>query len=151
MLDAQDVVGESCGSQFDSESSVLMSVRAELPHLPILASNSVNSSEFQGSGLWRQQKRIQRDETKPQRHLLDDWKNRDTQRFKTHQSASAMVLARKRKRDEQRRKCGDKRQCTDSDAASEHNGESEQDSLDMEEQLTAFVEYVAFLMTLDKV
>ncbi|KAG7400787.1 Transcription initiation factor TFIID subunit 13 [Phytophthora boehmeriae] len=136
MLDAQDVVGESCGSQFDSDASALLSARSERP---FLASTSVKAADFPGSGLW--QKHIQRDEAKPQRHSVDEWQNRDSQRFKTHQSASAMVLARKRKRDEQRRKGGDKRQCTDSDGTSELNGDSERDSLDMEEQLTAFVEY----------
>ncbi|KAI9987805.1 hypothetical protein PInf_023849 [Phytophthora infestans] len=52
-------------------------------------------------------------------------------------SASAMVLARKRKRDEQRKLLNSKKQCTDSDGSDYTAGDSEQDSLDMEEQLTA--------------
>ncbi|EEY66475.1 uncharacterized protein PITG_17090 [Phytophthora infestans T30-4] len=54
-----------------------------------------------------------------------------------------MVLARKRKRDEQRKLLNSKKQCTDSDGSDYTAGDSEQDSLDMEEQLTAFVEYNA--------
>lgn len=121
MLDAQDVVGESCSSQFDSDAAVMMS----MPRLPVLGGPA---SDFRGTGRWLQP-HLQRDEHRPERR---DWP-------KAHPSASAMVLARKRKRDEQRRLLGDKRQCTDSDT-SEHN-DSERDSLDMEEQLTAFVEY----------
>ncbi|OWZ24301.1 hypothetical protein PHMEG_000661 [Phytophthora megakarya] len=49
-----------------------------------------------------------------------------------------MVLARKRKRDEQRKLLSSKKQCTDSDSSECNAGD---DSLDMEEQLTAFVEY----------
>ncbi|KAJ8519816.1 hypothetical protein ON010_g18033 [Phytophthora cinnamomi] len=52
-----------------------------------------------------------------------------------------MVLARKRKRDEQRRLLNGKKLCTDSDGSECNAADSEQDSLDMEEQLTAFVEY----------
>ncbi|EGZ17415.1 hypothetical protein PHYSODRAFT_503821 [Phytophthora sojae] len=54
-----------------------------------------------------------------------------------------MVLARKRKRDEQRKLLNGKKQCTDSDGSEYTAADSEQDSLDMEEQLTAFVEYNA--------
>ncbi|POM66025.1 Hypothetical protein PHPALM_18176 [Phytophthora palmivora] len=54
-----------------------------------------------------------------------------------------MVLARKRKREEQRRLLNSKKQCTDSDSSECNAGDSERDSLDMEEQLTAFVEYNA--------
>lgn len=153
LLESQDVVGESCPSQFDSESSSAMmaSVHAELPRLPVretgVGSSSTAdfrgfSSSSSGARSWLQRSHIQRDEAEPTRRVSSDWKSRNSQRIKTRPSASAMVLARKRKRDEQRKLLGGKKQCTDSDGSEYNAGDSERDSLDMEEQLTAFVEYV---------
>ncbi|KAE9045542.1 hypothetical protein PR003_g4336 [Phytophthora rubi] len=136
-----DVVGDSCPSQFDSEPAVVMaSVRAELPSLP------QTSAAFRASSAsaWLQQRsHIQRDEVEPLRRAGGEWTSRNSQRCKARPSASAMVLARKRKRDEQRKLLNGKKQCTDSDGSECNAADSEQDSLDMEEQLTAFVEYNA--------
>ncbi|KAG6623787.1 uncharacterized protein IUM83_01840 [Phytophthora cinnamomi] len=132
-----DVVGESCPSQFDSESVMMTSVHAELPAL--------DAAAFRSTSPWLQQRsHIQRDEAEPLRLAASEWTGRNSQRCKAQRpSASAMVLARKRKRDEQRRLLNGKKLCTDSDGSECNAADSEQDSLDMEEQLTAFVEYNA--------
>lgn len=143
-----DVVGESCpSSQFDSEPAMMASVRAELPSLPTLdKAPAATAAAFRGPsncGWLQQRSHIQRDEAEPPRCAGSEWTNRNSQRRKARPSASAMVLARKRKRDEQRKLLNGK-QCTDSDGSEYTAADSEQDSLDMEEQLTAFVEYVRF-------
>ncbi|ETL92090.1 hypothetical protein L917_09509 [Phytophthora nicotianae] len=147
LIDSQDdVVDESCSSQFDSGSlpPMMASMRAELPRPEVLdKSKSSSTIDFRGSSAstsgacsWRSH--IQRDESEPPKRAGSEWNCRNS---KTRQSASAMVLARKRKRDEQRKLLNSKKQCTDSDCSEYTAGDSEQDSLDMEEQLTAFVEY----------
>ncbi|KAG7393193.1 Transcription initiation factor TFIID subunit 13 [Phytophthora pseudosyringae] len=151
LLEAQDdVVGESCPSQFGSESlpPMMAAMRAELPRMPVLDKNSRSVVDFRGSSAssnarsWLQQRaHIRRDEAEPTRCANGDWESRNLQRAKVRPSASAMVLARKR--DEQRKLLSSKKQCTDSDGSDCNAGDSERDSLDMEEQLTAFVEYNA--------
>ncbi|KAL3668644.1 hypothetical protein V7S43_005944 [Phytophthora oleae] len=147
---SDDVVGESCASQFDSNPTMMASMRAELPRMPALGKNSGRTVDFRGSSAsngstsWLQQHtHIQRDEAEPPRRASSDWKSRNSERVKTRPSASAMVLERKRKRDEQRKLMTSKKQCTDSDCSEYNAADSERDSLDMEEQLTAFVEYNA--------
>ncbi|KAF1776736.1 Histone-fold [Phytophthora cactorum] len=147
LIDSQDdVVDESCPSQFDSGSlpPMMASMRAELPRVEVLGKGNSSTVDFRessksNSGVcsWRPP-HIQRDEAEPPKRASSEWNNRNS---KTRPSASAMVLARKRKRDEQRKLLNSKKQCTDSDGSEYNAGDSEQDSLDMEEQLTAFVEY----------
>ncbi|KAG4051970.1 hypothetical protein PC123_g12832 [Phytophthora cactorum] len=149
LIDSQDdVVDESCPSQFDSGSlpPMMASMRAELPRVEVLGKGNSSTVDFRessksNSGVcsWRPP-HIQRDEAEPPKRASSEWNNRNS---KTRPSASAMVLARKRKRDEQRKLLNSKKQCTDSDGSEYNAGDSEQDSLDMEEQLTAFVEYNA--------
>jgi hypothetical protein len=151
----QDAAGESgpFDSQCDPQSSSMMaSMRTELPQLPgrpnkpgigststadFRGSSGINSSGGGGARSWLQRSHIQRDEAEPPRRVSSQWSSR-----RARPSASAMVLARKRKRDEQRRLLSGKKQCTDSDSSECNAGDSERESLDMEEQLTAFVEYV---------
>ncbi|KAG1704073.1 hypothetical protein DVH05_006086 [Phytophthora capsici] len=138
LLEPSDIVGESCGSQFDSNPTMMASIRAELPALDKNRGRTVDFRGSNGSTSWLQQRtHIQRDEADPSR------RDRNSERMKTRPSASAMVLERKRKRDEQRKLMNNKKQCTDSDSSEYNAADSERDSLDMEEQLTAFVEYNA--------
>ncbi|KAG6962384.1 hypothetical protein JG688_00008629 [Phytophthora aleatoria] len=149
LIDSQDdVVDESCPSQFNSGSlpPMMASMRAELPRVEVLGKGNSSTVDFRessksnsGACSWRPP-HIQRDEAEPPKRASSEWNNRNS---KTRPSASAIVLARKRKRDEQRKLLNSKKQCTDSDGSEYNAGDSEQDSLDMEEQLTAFVEYNA--------
>ncbi|KAF4034134.1 hypothetical protein GN244_ATG13919 [Phytophthora infestans] len=144
LIDPQD--NASCSSQFDSGSlpPMMASMRTDLPRVELLDKGS-NSIDLRGPSKsnndacsWRSH--IQRDEAELLSGVSSDRNCRDS---KMRPSASAMVLARKRKRDEQRKLLNSKKQCTDSDGSDYTAGDSEQDSLDMEEQLTAFVEYNA--------
>ena len=139
-LESQDVVSESCPSPFDAQS--LLMVHSEHPRGPVNASVDFRCNN--GAHSWLQRAHIQRDEAEPARRATREWKNRNSQPCRTRPSASAMVLARKRKRNEQRKLLNNsKKQSIDSD---NNQDDGERESLDMEEQLTAFVEYVSYCM-----
>ncbi|KAL4105793.1 hypothetical protein PRIC1_003851 [Phytophthora ramorum] len=150
LLERQDdVVGESCPSKFDSECPAAM-MATPITRLPrVLDKGAIadfrGSSSGAGTGArsWLQRSHIQRDEAESSRRTSSDWKCKNSQRLRAQPSASAMVLARKRKRDEQRKLLNGKKQCTESDSSDYNAADSERESLDMEDQLTAFVEYNA--------
>ncbi|KAI9913775.1 hypothetical protein PsorP6_005283 [Peronosclerospora sorghi] len=116
---------------------MMSSMHANLPYVAALDPSS-SSIEFHGASdtcSWLQRFQIQRDEMEePTRR---EWKGRNSPLFNTRLSASAMVLARKRKR----KLLNDKRLSEDTEYSDYNAGDSERDSLNMEEQLTAFVEY----------
>ncbi|CAI5702770.1 unnamed protein product [Peronospora effusa] len=138
LLECQDVVSKSYSRPFNAQ-SLLMRRISDPPRRSVSDFRSNTDTHS-----WLQRAHIQRDEAEPTRRATRGWKNRNLQPFKTRSSASAMVLARKCKRNEERKLLNGKKQSMDCRDGSENNrGDEERESLDMEEQLAAFVEYDA--------
>ncbi|UIZ29958.1 hypothetical protein KXD40_003133 [Peronospora effusa] len=138
LLECQDVVSKSYSCPFNAQ-SLLMRRISDPPRRSVSDFRSNTDTHS-----WLQRAHIQRDEAEPTRRATRGWKNRNLQPFKTRSSASAMVLARKCKRNEERKLLNGKKQSMDCRDGSENNrGDEERESLDMEEQLAAFVEYDA--------
>ncbi|CAH0520869.1 unnamed protein product [Peronospora belbahrii] len=84
---------------------------------------------------------MKQNKTKTCRRIDRNWTNRNAYSLKTRPSASAIALTCKWKRNQQHKLM--KKQFIENDGSDNTAGDMERDNLDMEEQLTAFVEYNA--------
>ncbi|RLN84709.1 hypothetical protein BBJ28_00002583 [Nothophytophthora sp. Chile5] len=131
---------------------MMASMHAELPRPSSLAGGgSGGADDIAGTGIAGKARSwlLQRPYPEENRRETGDIASNEDKKApvpKKRTSAAALVLARKRKRDEQRKKLGavsGKKQCMTAHGSSEHQAEDDgEDSYDVEQQLTAFVEYV---------
>ncbi|RLN62730.1 hypothetical protein BBJ28_00018346 [Nothophytophthora sp. Chile5] len=128
---------------------MMASMHAELPSLA--GGGSGGADDIAGTGIAGKARSwlLQRPYPEENRRETGDIASNEDRKApvpKKRTSAAALVLARKRKRDEQRKKLGavsGKKQRVAAHGSSEHQAEDDgEDSYDVEQQLTAFVEYV---------